>query len=61
MNAGGVMDNIRNAFDCWGMTLNQLGEGLVYRGPTTTKQAWFLLHRSFDLASCRRDPGCQDK
>jgi hypothetical protein len=48
MNADGVMDNIRNAFGLWGMTLNELGEGLGYYGPTAKKRAWFLLHRTSD-------------
>jgi hypothetical protein len=39
MNADGVMDNIRNAFERWGMTLNELGEGLGYHGPTAKKRA----------------------
>jgi hypothetical protein len=48
MNADGVMDNIRNAFERSGMTLNELGEGLGYDGPTARKRAWFLLHRTSD-------------
>ena len=32
MNADGVMDNIPNAFERSGMTLNELGEGLGYDG-----------------------------
>jgi hypothetical protein len=48
MDAGGVMGNIRNAFERWGMTLNELGESLGDRGPTATKQAWFLLYRTSD-------------
>ena len=41
MNADAVMDNIRNAFERSGMTLNELGEGLGYNGPTAKKRAWF--------------------
>ena len=48
MNADGVMDNIRNAFERSGMTLNELGEGLGYEGPTAKKRAWFLLYRTAD-------------
>ncbi len=48
MNADGVMDNIRNAFERSGMTLNELGEGLGYHGPTARKRAWFLLYRTPD-------------
>jgi hypothetical protein len=48
MNTDGVMDNIRNAFERSGMTLNELGEGLGYDGPTARKRAWFLLHRTSD-------------
>ena len=48
MNADGVMDNIRNAFERSGMTLNELGEGLGYDGPTAKKRAWFLLYRTSD-------------
>ena len=46
MNADGVMDNIRDAFERSGMTLNELGEGLGYHGPTARKRAWFLLYRT---------------
>ena len=46
MNADSVMDNIRNAFERSGMTLNELGEGLGYHGPTARKRAWFLLYRT---------------
>ena len=48
MNADRVMDNIRKAFERSGITLNQLGEGLGYNGPTAKKRAWFLLHRTPD-------------
>ena len=48
MNADGVMDNIPNAFDRSGMTLNELGEGWGYDGPTTKKHARLLLHRTSD-------------
>lgn len=48
MNADRVMDNIRNAFERSGMTLNELGEGLGYDGPTAKKRAWFLLYRTSD-------------
>ena len=48
MNADGVMDNIRSAFERSGMTLNELGEGLGYSGPTAKKRTWFLLYRTFD-------------
>lgn len=44
----GVMDNIRSAFQHSRMTLNELGEGLGYQGPTATKRAWFLLYRTSD-------------
>ena len=46
MTADGVMDNIRNLFEQSGMTLNSLGEGLGYNGPTAKKRAWFLLYRT---------------
>jgi hypothetical protein len=42
------MDNIRNAFKRSGITLNELGRGLGYDGPTATKRAWFLLYRTSD-------------
>lgn len=48
MNADSVMDNIRSAFERSGMTLNELGEGLGYEGPTARKRAWFLLYRTPD-------------
>jgi hypothetical protein len=48
MNADRVMDNIRNAFEHSGMTLNELGKGLGYDGPTAKKRAWFLLYRTSD-------------
>ncbi len=48
MNTDHVMDNIRNAFERSGMTLNELGEGLGYDGPTAKKRAWFLLYRTSD-------------
>lgn len=48
MNADDVMDNIRSAFERSGMTLNELGEGLGYDGPTARKRAWFLLYRTSD-------------
>ena len=48
MNADNVMDNIRNAFERSGMTLDRLGEGLGYQGPTARKRAWFLLYRTSD-------------
>ena len=48
MNADSVMDNIRNAFERSGMTLNELGEALGYAGPTARKRAWFLLYRTSD-------------
>ena len=48
MNADTVMDNMRNAFERSGMTLNQLGEGLGYDAPTAKKRAWFLLYRTSD-------------
>ena len=47
-NADRVIDNIRNAFERSGMTLNELGEGLGYDGPTARKRAWFLLYRTSD-------------
>ena len=46
MTADGMMDNIRNLFEQSGMTLNELGEGLGYNGPTAKKRAWFLLYRT---------------
>ncbi len=48
MNADRVMNNIRNAFERSGITLNELGEGLGYDGPTGKKRAWFLLYRTSD-------------
>ena len=42
------MDSIRSAFLHSAMTLNELGEGLGYQGPTATKRAWFLLYRTAD-------------
>jgi len=48
MSADVVMDNIRDAFERSGMTLNELGESLGYHGPTARKRAWFLLYRTSD-------------
>jgi hypothetical protein len=48
MKTDRVMDNIRIAFERSGMTLNELGEGLGYHGPTATKWAWVLLYRTSD-------------
>lgn len=48
MDADSVMDNIRAAFERSGLTLNQLGEGLGYEGPTAKKRARFLLYRTSD-------------
>lgn len=48
MIADGVMDSIRNLIEQSGMTLNELGEGLGYNGPTAKKRAWFLLYRTSD-------------
>ena len=48
MSANAVMDNIRCAFDRSEITLNELGEGLGYDGPTARKRAWFLLYRTAD-------------
>lgn len=48
MKANRVMDNIRNAFERSKITLNELGEGLGYDGPTAKKRAWFLLYRTSD-------------
>jgi hypothetical protein len=48
MKTDRVMDNSRSAFQRSGRTLNQLGEGLGYHGPTATKRAWFLLYRTSD-------------
>ena len=48
MNADVVMDNLRSAFERSGMTLNELGEGLGYAGPTARKRAWSLLYRTSD-------------
>ena len=66
MNADRVMDNIRNAFERSGITLNELGQGLGYDGPTATKRAWFLLNRTSDpristVLSYRQNAGCQDR
>ena len=66
MNADSVMDNIRNAFERSGMTLNELGEGLGYEGPTAKKRAWFLLYRTADpristVLSCGPHIGCQNE
>ena len=47
-NADDVMENIRSAFERSGMTLNELGEGLGYEGPTAKKRAWFFLYRTAD-------------
>ncbi len=44
MNADGVMDNIPNAFERSGMTLNELGDD----GPIAKKRAWLLLYRTSD-------------
>jgi hypothetical protein len=48
MNIDSVMENIRNAFERSGISLNELGEGLGYQGPTARKRAWFLLYRTSD-------------
>lgn len=48
MNVNHVMDNIRNACERSEMTLDQLGTGLGYEGPTARKRAWFLLYRTSD-------------
>jgi hypothetical protein len=48
MSANAVMDNIRSAFERSEITLNELGEGLGYDGPTARKRAWFLLYRTAD-------------
>jgi hypothetical protein len=48
MSANAVMDNIRSAFERSEITLNELGEGLGYDGPTARKRAWFLLYRTPD-------------
>ncbi len=45
---GATNDDIRNAFEHSGITLNELGKGLGYGGPTATKRAWFLLYRTSD-------------
>ena len=37
MDTDRVMDNIRSAFERSGLTLNELGEGLGYDGPTAKK------------------------
>jgi len=42
------MSNIRDAFKRSGVTLNELGEGLGYDGPTAKKRAWLLLYRTSD-------------
>ena len=46
MDAVGVMDNLRDAFERSGTTLNELGEGVGYHGPTARRCAWFLLYRT---------------
>ena len=46
MTADDVMQNIRQLFEQSEMTLNELGEGLGYNGPTAKKRAWFLLYRT---------------
>jgi len=66
MDKDRVMDNIRNAFERSGLTLNELGEGLGYDGPTAKKLAWLLLYRTsdpphFDSDRRSRYAGCQDK
>ncbi len=66
MNADRVMDNIRNAFERSGITLNELGQGLGYDGPTATKRAWSLLYRTSDpristVLSCSQNTGCQHR
>jgi hypothetical protein len=48
MKTDRVMGNIRTEFERSGMTLNELGEGLGYHGPTATKRAWSLLYRTSD-------------
>jgi hypothetical protein len=48
MDTNRVMDNIRSAFERSGLTLNELGEGLGYDGPTAKKRAWLLLYRTSD-------------
>lgn len=48
MNADDVMESIREAFERSGMTLQELGEGLGYQGPSAKKRAWFLLYRTSD-------------
>ncbi len=66
MNVEHVMDNIRQAFARSEMTLDQLGAGLGYEGPTARKRAWFLLYRTADprmstVLSSDPDAGCQDR
>ena len=66
MDADRVMDNIRQAFERSGLTLNELGEGLGYDRPTAKKRAWFLLHRTPDpristVLSCSQNARCQDR
>ena len=66
MNAARVMDNIRNAFERSGITLNELGQGLGYDGPTATKRAWSLLYRTSDpristVLSSSQNARCQDR
>ena len=48
MSTDRIMDNIRNAFQRSGLTLNDLGEGLGYDGSTAKKRAWLLLYRTSD-------------
>ncbi len=43
-----IIENIRNTCERSGVTLNELGEGLGYDGPTAKKRAWFLLYRTSD-------------
>ena len=56
MNADEVMDNIRSVYERSGMTLNKLGEGLGYDGPTAKKRAWYLLNRTSDHQRCSPSP-----
>ena len=66
MNADGVMDNIRDAFERSGVTLNELGQGLGYHSPTAKKCpvltiASHVKPAHFDSASSRRDAERPDK
>ncbi len=48
MNADGVMDNIRSAFERSGATLNELGDARFPHSLTAKQRAWFVLYRTSD-------------